>query len=160
MLEVFVAFTQGTVLNDLDRTLEAWNLAGLEPISVLCKMEKFEIHRRVTAENIAQRDYVLADLMNEPIEKDFGELAEKLMAEHTDVGLLGAWRMGQTAKELPNGVVICRKGIVEKWPEPHSATSTYIQEHAEAYQLVGWNVFLSNQIHYRRIPLSGQPAAL
>ncbi len=151
VLEVFVAFTDDTPLHDLERTLSAWELDGLEPVAIQCKTKKFELHRRVTAENISKGDYILADLMNEPVEKDFGTLAANLMALHSDVGLMGAWRKGQTAEETPNSVVICRKGAIEKWPEPR--TKTYIQEHAEACQLAGWNVFFSNQIHYQRVPL-------
>lgn len=149
MLEVFVAFTRDTDLKELARTMEAWDLEGMEPVAIQCALKKFEIHRRITAENLSRDNYLLVDLGNEPVEPDFGALAEKAMLTHKDVGLMGLWRSGQTVKEVPNSVVICRKGAIEKWPEPR--TGTYIQEHAEACRLAGWNVFLCSSIHYRRL---------
>lgn len=149
MLEVFVAYTRDTDLRELEKTMTAWDLNGLEPVAIQCAWKKFEIHRRITAENISRDDYILADIGVGPVEGNFSALAVQELADHKDVGLLGAWRVGQTAKEVPNSVVICRKGIVTKWPEPR--TETYIQEHVEACRLAGYKALLCSAIHYRRL---------
>lgn len=149
MLEVFVAFTRGTNLKDLEKNLEAWNQRELEPVAIQCALKKFELHRRITAENLARDNYILADMGNAPVEENFGALAMEELAKHKDVGLMGVWRTGQTAREIPNSVIICRKGVIEKWPTPR--TETYIQEHVEACRLAGYKTFLCSAIHYRRL---------
>lgn len=147
-MEVFIAYTPQTNMAHLEKALEAWEAAGLEPVAIQCKAKKFEIIRRVTAENMSRASYVLADIDCEPMERDFGDLAEKLLDKHATAGLLGAWRIGQQARELPNGVVVCRKGVVERWPTP--VTAFYIQEHVKAIELAGMTTLLCQQIHYRR----------
>ncbi|HEX8838471.1 MAG TPA: hypothetical protein VF748_16125 [Candidatus Acidoferrum sp.] len=148
MMEVFVAYTPESSLDELGNTLDAWEKAGLEPVAIECKKKKFELVRRVTAENLSRADYILAELGTEPVEFGFGEIASEYLGGHSDVGLVGAWRIGQTQNEWPNSVVVCRKGIVEKWPTPK--TEFYIQEHVEAYRLAGQKALLCRQIHYRR----------
>ena len=151
MMEVFIAYMRGTNVEELARTLDAWEKAGFEPVAIECKKKKFELIRRVTAENVSRDDYVLAELGTEPV-SEFADFAAEYFKSHPEVGLLGAWRIGQTENEYPNGVVVCRKNVVEKWPTPRS--EFYIQEHVEAVQLAGKKALLCHQIHYRRMSKS------
>lgn len=141
MLEVFVAYTKGSSIAELEATLNGWDLEGLEPVAIECGLKKFEITRRVTAENLSLGDYILAELGCTPVEEDFAARAEKFLAENPAVGLV----------ELPSGadVFVCRKKVVDKWPTPR--TESYLKEHREAYQLKGFEATLCPQIHYRRL---------
>ncbi len=135
MIEVFVAFTKTTDLKELEKTLEAWNLSGMEPVAIQVKANKFELHRRVTAENLATGNYVLADLGYGPLEEDFVKLAEVELRNYPDVGLIG----------VSLDAMICRKGIVTHWPTPR--TQTYRKEHVEAYQHAGFEYLASDKLH-------------
>ena len=152
MIEVFIAFSHMSMLEELEKTLNAWSLEGIDTIAVQVRPKKFEIERRVVAENMAHDNYILAELGFGPLEQNFGELAEKELKDRPEVGLFGAWRTGQTANELPNSVVICRKGIIKQWPQPQG--STYIREHSEAYRIAGYKTFLCSTLHYH--PLAVQ----
>jgi hypothetical protein len=152
VIEVFVAYQKASDIDELEETLDAWDLPGMEPVAVEVTIRKFELARRVTAENVSRGNYILADLGTGPLEENFGELAEKELAERKDTGLIGVWRTGQTASEVPNSVVICRKGIVGKWPTPQS--ETYIQEHIWAYRFAGYRTFLCSTLHYHRLTAS------
>lgn len=157
MIEVFIAFDRHDSIASLEHTLTAWELPGLSPGAIHMQRKsgqrrKYELLRRVSAENIARGHYILAELGFGPVERNFGELAEKELSERQDVGLFGAWRVGQTAHEIPNSVVICRKGVVTHWPPP--VTHTYIQEHLQAYQFVGYKTFLCSTLHYRPLSVS------
>lgn len=141
MLEVFVAYTKGSKIEELEATLNSWELDGLEPVAIECGLKKFEITRRVTAENLSRGDYILAGLGVAPVEEDFGKRAEKFLAEHPTVGLV----------ELPSGmdVFVCRKKVVDKWPMPR--TESYMKEHREAYELKGFAATICPLIHYRQL---------
>lgn len=145
MIEVFIAFTPGVNATKLERTLEAWNLPGLEPVAIQCGLKKFELHRRVTAENVSKGDYILADIDYGPLEEEFGVIAEKLLAENPDAGLLKP-DLGSCTLKVHGTVDICRKGIITHWPTPQSAS--YDKEHSEAYQRVGFRTILCPMIHY------------
>lgn len=141
MLEVFIAYTKGSNIAELETALNSWDREGLEPVAIECGLKKFEIIRRVTAENLSLGDYILAEIGVAPVEEDFAARAEKFLAEHPAVGLV----------ELASGpdVFVCRKKIVDKWPTPR--TESYLKEHREAYQLKGFEATLCPQIHYRRL---------
>src|ERR1700747_426646 len=88
MLEVFLSYTGDMRVDDLEHTLEAWDQKGLEPVALECSGAKFEMHRRVTAENISLGDYVLGTVGAVPVEDNFAELAEKVLAENPQAGLI------------------------------------------------------------------------
>jgi hypothetical protein len=137
MMEVFVAFTKGSNVKELEQTLEAWERPGLEPVAIQVGATKFELHRRVTAESIAKGDYVLTSLGYGPVEPEFGALAEKALEQAPDAGLI-----------LPGGMtnaVICRKGVLTHWPTLR--TISYIAEHKQAYSHVGYKTISWPAIH-------------
>jgi hypothetical protein len=139
MIEVFVGFTKESPFKELEQTLEAWDLPGLEPVAILVKPEKFELHRRVTAEKISLGDYIVATLGYGPDEEEFGDIAERELRRNPNVGMI-----------LPDGLltaVVCRKGIVTHWPTPRSVS--YNEEHIQAYERVGFKVILCPTIHCR-----------
>jgi hypothetical protein len=142
VIEVFVSFTKGTELARLERTLEAWDLPGLEPIAIQCGLRKFEIHRRVTAENVSRGTYVLADLDFGPVEEEFAEIAEGVIASQADAGLI----------ECGEFVVVCRKGVITRWPA--QVSPAYRPEHQEAYQLVGYKAISCPTLHCRQLAVS------
>ena len=128
----------------LEKTLEAWDKGDTEPIAIECTARKYEIHRRVTAENLASGDYVLADIGYGPAVPDFGKVAAELLEKHPKAGIIG-----QGTKGLPKNVMICRKGIVDKWPAPR--TQFYLTEHVEAYKIKGYKAFLCQQKLYHQL---------
>ena len=148
MIEVFVAFTKGTDIARLERTLEAWDLSGLEPIAIQCGLHKFEIHRRVTAENVSRGTYILADLDYGPLEEEFGDIATRAIAAAPDVGMILPERLV--------AAVVCRKGIITHWPTP--MTATYHTEHQKAYERLGYKTITCPLIHCR--PLVGSLPSL
>lgn len=143
-MEVFIAYTKHDRISELEKTLIAWDEGDTEPVAIECNSKKFQIHRRVTAENLATGDYVLADIGYGPAVKDFAKVARELLEKHPKAGLIGQGTAG-----TPHSVVICRKGIVDKWPTPQS--ETYIPEHAEAYRLKGYKPLLCQQRLYRQL---------
>lgn len=143
-MEVFIGYTKDDNFELLERTLEAWDEGDTEPVAIECNAKKFEIHRRVVAENMSTGDYVLCDIGYGPALPKFGKVAAELLEKHPKAGLISQGTKGQ-----PHSVVICRKGIVEKWPTPQS--KTYIPEHAEAYRLKGYKPLLCQQKLYRQL---------
>lgn len=144
MMEVFVAYTKHDSIELLEKTLEAWDDDDTEPVAIECKQGKFQIHRRVIAENLATGDYVLADIGYGPAIPGFAKVATELLEKHSKVGMIG-----QGTKGNPHSVVICRKGIITHWPTPRS--ETYIPEHVEAYRLKGYKPLLCQQRLYRQL---------
>lgn len=143
MMDVFIAYTKQTEVQELGETLEAWDkVEGAEPAAVECQPRKFEIQRRVAAENLASGDYILCDVGYIPTYPAFVEYAEKLLKEHPNVGMF----------QMKGGVYICRKGVVDKWPEKKS--EFYIPEHVWAYQLKGYEVLPCPQVYCRRMGVS------
>lgn len=157
MIETFVGFKSDTPVSDLEATLEAWADAGTEPVALELAIRKFELLKRVTAENLSRAHYIIADVGYGPVEENFGELAEQELERHPDSGLFGAEPFGKkynptTKPALPHTVVVCRKGIITHWPIMR--TETYIQEHVQAYGFRGYKTFLCREIHYRRLSAS------
>lgn len=152
VLEVFIAFTRETDVKELKRTMEAWNLDGLEPVAIQCGLPaaKFEMHRRVTAENLSINDYVLAGLGCEPVEDDFGELAETALRENHKVGLIEPGCVG--TDWVSGRVVICRRGVIKRWVDPHGSQEAdvlHANAHRQSYRLAGYERMECKTIHYR-----------
>lgn len=154
MMEAFVAYAIETLsVDDLEATLEAWNIDGLEPVAIELKLKKFELIRRVTAENISRGDYVLASIGCAPVESNFADLAEKVLIDHPKVGLIIPQCV---APEWVSGrVTICRKGIIKHWFQPKGSQESdvlYANMHAQVCRLAGYETMECKTIHYR--PLS------
>src|SRR5258708_16301139 len=147
MIEVFVAYTRDSEIEKLEKTLEAWDKSGMEPVAIEIKpVKKFGLYRCVTAESTSRGDYILADLGYGPFEEDFGAIAEEEFAKREHIGLLGAWPVGGPGPEIPRTVVLCRKGIITKWPTPR--TDSYLKEHVEAYRFAGYSAALCATLHF------------
>lgn len=150
-MEVFIAYTLESSLADLGATLDLWEKAGLEPVAIECKKKKFEMIRRVTAENISRADYILASVGSAPVEEDFAELAQKALDENKTAGLI---TIGCIDPDWVSGrVAICRKGVITHWIQPkgsQEADVLYASAHAQAYRHAGYEAIECHQIHYRR----------
>lgn len=144
MIEVFVAFSKMSSMRDLEMTLESWDQPGMEPVAIQVKPGKFELHRRVTAENIARGNYILAKMGSGPVEENFGELAEQFLRDHEDAGVV--------MLEPGSEVMICRRGVITHWPQPR--TVSYACEHGEAYEFVGYKAYRCATLHYRQLAAS------
>jgi len=146
MIEVMLAFHsehQATMLLD---TAERWRKTkNAYPTIIQVPEEGFELKRRVLAENLAKTDtYILCDILCVPAMPNFIETIEKrFLAE----GMAGLTLVGETEKPLyPTGIRVCRKGVVEKWPQ--MVTETYDKEHAEAVRRAGKRVEIYPDIVY------------
>ena len=144
-MEVFLAFCD---LNDvplLEKTADAWEEAGFEPVGLQIKnRRKFEMFRRIVADEKAEgTEYLLADLgcvIHDPADK------EKLVLGK-NVGMAGL--KGGFESLIPCGVRLCSKGAVRKW-EPQ-ITDTYDVEHARAIKNAGKKVEVFRDIFYTRL---------
>ncbi len=155
-MEVFIGFTKDDDFNLLQQTLESWDAcANVHLAAVQCDPKKFEIARRVAADNMAKCDYyILADLgcvldnleALEGIEERLAGMNEAL------IGLFAAG--GDCAPQSPTGVRICRKNAVEKWLP--KTTDTYDREHVESVKLAGGLVGLCPDILYKRLGVTVQ----
>ncbi len=164
-MEVFIGFTKDDDFTLLQATLERWDAcANVEVAAIQCDPKKFEIARRVAADNMAKAEfYILADLgcvLDSPealegIEERAAGMNEAL------IGLAIKQPVTYTPKngpvfharfpdEYPTGVRICRKGAVEKWLPNQSGK--YDQEHVESVKLAGGSVGLCPDILYNRLP--------
>jgi hypothetical protein len=144
-VEAFIAYTKFSHVNELKVTLECWEKAGAEPIavSISANQAKYELERRVVAENMSQGDYILADLCCVPDDLNFVPTAEILLREFPKVGIMAAY---------PGlGVWVCRKGVIDKWPQKQ--TTFYAKEHEEAYQRKGYEAALCQELKYVRLPV-------
>jgi len=92
--------------------------------------KKFEIHRRVTAENVSRDNYIWRSrqwasgtgfrrarrvrIQNASNCRAFGmdSLPERKYSTMEE----SAWK--NMHAPLPYGVILCRKGVIEKWPTP------------------------------------------
>lgn len=140
-MEVFIAFTKDSLFSDLTDTLLVWEkIPFAEPIAIEVPKVKYEIIRRVTAENMSVGDYLLCDLGCVPNEEDCISLVEGLFLQDEKVGMI---------RFLPeSGIRACRKGVVEKWPKRESIN--YQHEHEMAYLLEGYLVPKCS-LSYRRL---------
>lgn len=157
MIEVFVSFDRNTKIAELERTLVEWDLPGMEPVAVQVSSQasKSELHRRVSAENLAKGDYVLTRVFYGPVEQDFGSVAEKILADDPEVGLIEPTSTAQTYYE--GNVVVCRKGAVTHWIKPTGSQESDIlhsNAHRNSIAMAGYRVIhLCPILHYR--PLVG-----
>lgn len=141
-MEIFIAYTKDSLLSDLSNTLEAWDkVPDAEPIAIEVPDRKYEIIRRVTAENMASGDYILCDLGCVPNEEQVIETAQQILAQDEKIGMI---RLSPES-----GVRVCRKGVVEKWPKKN--TPNYQHEHEMAFLLEGYLVPLWPTLSYRRL---------
>jgi len=140
-VEIFIAYTKDSLIKDLTNTLEAWDkIPNAEPIAIEVPAKKYEIIRRVTAENMAKGNYILCDLGCVPNQEDVVERAEKMLQDE---------KIGMLKCKPGGGIRICRKGIVEKWPT--YVGGSYDDEHGSAYRLEGYLVSVCPTLAYRRL---------
>jgi hypothetical protein len=138
-VEVFIGYTLRSDIRELAVTLDAWDkIDDMEPVAIECPRMKFELIRRVTAENMASGDYIVGDLGCIPTE-DVVEAAKSLYEGKT--GMIGK-----------HGVRICRKSVITGWPM--KATDSYDAEHVMAYELKGYKVIEWPKALYRRMNAS------
>ena len=119
-MDVFVAYTKPIHIAELGKTLEAWDIEGASVAAIEVPPKKYEVYRRVTAEKLSDGDYILAEVGIVPTYERFIAYAEGLLKYNPNVGLFNV-----------HGVLICRKGIIDKWPAKE--TDFYIPEHQRAY---------------------------
>lgn len=120
----------------------AWSaVEGAEPIAIEVPLKKYEIIRRVTAENMSKGHYILCDLGCLPDSENIVDIAEEALSQSDKIGML---------RFSPDGAVrVCRKGIIEKWPKKE--TQNYNHEHEMAYLVEGYLVPLWPTLQYRRM---------
>lgn len=150
MIEVFVAYTKGTEIARLEATLDAWNLPGLEPVAIQCGLKKFELHRRVTAENVSCGTYIQALVDRVPVEDDYAQCVEKELAANPKAGLLAIPPFG--ADWVSGAVSICRKGLITHWVHPlgsQEADVLWDNAHRTSYRNAGFETITCPSIHYR-----------
>lgn len=150
MIEVFVAYTKGTEVARLGATLDAWNMPGLEPIAIQCGLKKFELHRRVSAENVSRGTYILTVVDRAPVEDDYAACVQKELDANPNAGLLiippidTDWVQG--------AAMICRKGIIQQWVQPlgsQEADVLWDNAHRTSYRNAGYETITCPSIHYR-----------
>jgi hypothetical protein len=161
-MEVFIGFTKDDDFTLLQQTLERWDACENVTIAAIqCDPKKFEIARRVAADNMAKCNYyILADLGCVLVDwKALADIEERLSGK--DEALIGlAIKKLFTAEdakdaeknngqEPPTGVRICRKNAVEKWLP--KVTGTYDREHVESVKLAGGLVGICPDIFYKHL---------
>jgi hypothetical protein len=154
-MEVFVAYTKDDDFNALKQTLEYWGrVPGVEPAMIQFPRAKYEIGRRVAADNLStDQYYILADLgciLNS--EADMKRIEERLKDE--DAALIGLSNIAGNIllpDPPPAGVRICRKGAVEKWLP--KVTVHYNQEHRDSVRLSQQKVTTWHDIFYKHLPV-------
>lgn len=151
MIEVFVSYTPGTDIGRLGQTLDAWDLEGLEPNAIQCGLKKFEIHRRVSAENVSRGTYVITRVGCGPVEDNFAALVEEFFAKDSNLGMIVP---ACEEKDWTSGsVAICRKGVVKQWVHPLSnmaADVLWSNAHRTSVRNAGFKVIdKCPTIHYR-----------
>jgi hypothetical protein len=122
--------------------MEAWDaLDGAEVVGLkVDKASKYQLIRRISAENMAKGNYILADFGCVPSDDSFITKAERYLKKYPKLGMIVS-RGG--------GVAVCRKGVVDKWLP--NETGTYVTEHENAYKLKGYVVANKRDLGYRRI---------
>jgi len=162
IMEVFIGFTKDDDFTLLQQTLERWDAcANVNLAAIQCDVKKFEIARRVAADNMAKcNHYILADLgcvldswnALEGIEERLAGMGETLIGLAEVFSAKDAKDAEKSQKpkaksDWPTGVRICRKGAVEKWLPKQ--TATYDQEHVQSVKLAGGAVGLCPDIFYK-----------
>lgn len=160
-MEVFIGYTKGTDIARLEQTLEAWDLPGLEPAAIQCGLRKFDIHRRVAAENVSRGTYVLSLLGFGPVEESFADLAAQALAENPKAGMIEVPNVtpvnplagGILHVDVP--VVVCRKGLITHWVQPLSEREELWENaHRTSYRNAGYEVISCPLIHFQALAVS------
>lgn len=132
--------------------METWEKYGAVPNAIRCRGdEKFEITRRVAADNLAKEPYyLLADLGCIPESKTVSKIQARVALLEDDIGLIGLAERNQSGEfnDVPCGVRVCRKNFIQKWMS--KVTANYDEEHAACARMEG-KVALWPDIFYRRI---------
>lgn len=117
----------------------AWEkVPDCEPIAIEVPVKKFELIRRVTAENVATDNYILCDLGYVTKDDNIAKFSEEILDRETFTGMLKL-----------TGMRICKKGVVERWSSYKSGS--YDAEHEEAYKREGYEVKVCTKIKTTRI---------
>jgi hypothetical protein len=133
LIECFIGYTDKHSLYELKATLEFWDAMGdVIPIAIRCRQSRYEMDRRVAAENVAKGDYILCDLNYGPEDGNTVSTALSLLRnKRKKVGMV-----------LVNpGIRLCRKGAIARWPQ--KSTSDYNEEHRQAFEFAGYSVVVS-----------------
>lgn len=157
-MEAFIAYWDDEQMQVLAETMNQWSsVDGIEPVAVKCPEAKYELFRRITADNLAEEQfYLLIDLGTAPCENfDLAEIKTRLADE---VGMVAFRDPDDPDDEdpyqddLPTGVRVCQKGVIEKWP--NKVTSSYDQEHYTAVLKTGKSILRLCDFHYQRLHVS------
>lgn len=143
-MEVFLAFCSEDQIPILEATMEAWaEVEGCEPVGIRVPAGKYEMVRRITADNMAVGDwYILADLGCIPDGLTKSPSASEFSNVH-NMGL-ASWGIVKT----PTGVRFCRKGAVARWVP--KVTDSYDEEHMQSVEKSGFTVGCMKE-KYKRI---------
>jgi hypothetical protein len=125
----------------LEATLLAWDkVPEAEPMAIEVPVKKYELVRRVTAENICKGNYILCDIGCVPVHETAVNICEMVFETNPKVGILYF---------MPHGKVrACRKGVIEKWPMRR--TDSYSNEHEQAYAIEGYSAQTWPTLLYRQ----------
>lgn len=135
-MEVFIAFhSEDQAIPMLDSAKRWAKCKGALPNIIQVPEHGFEIKRRVLADNLAKEDYyILADMLCVPGDKYLIKHIKKAVKENPDVNLFGLTEKDGNGNTYfltkSSGVRVCKKGVVEKWPQ--QVTNDYDSEHAHA----------------------------
>lgn len=142
-MDVFVGYTPMSDIDELGKTLFEWEAIGdSSPAAIQCPSSKYELYRRVAAENLSVDDYILAEIGCVPTDKKFIAYATRMLKDNPQVGMF----------LMEPGIAICRRKVIEKWPTKKS--HFYIPEHKQAYQLAGYEVEICKEAYSRRLSVS------
>jgi len=147
-MEVFLAYTKDDIYSILEQTANAWaECDDAEVVLLEVKNEsKFEIQRRVMADNLSKgRYYVLTDVGCLPEAPDTIRQIER----KPKVSLAGLWPSDMPADDVPVGVRVCEKGVVRKWVAKRAPS--YDHEHAESVRLSGKTVEIWTDISFQHV---------
>ena len=138
MIEVFLCFHSEDKAIQLLDTAERWRKTkGAYPTIIQVPEEGFEIKRRMLADKLSKDDiYIIADILCVPAMPKFIQTVKQ---RFINLGMAGInYRGFNEPLKYPTGIRVCKKGLVEKWPQ--QITKTYDKEHAEAIRSTGSRV--------------------
>ena len=154
-MEAFVAYWDDEQMQVLGETMHQWSqVEGIEPVAIKCPEAKYELFRRITADNLAEGQfYLLLDLGTAPCEDfDLCKIERRLTDE---VGMAAFPAHTDPLDEdprTPTGVRVCQKGVIEKWP--NKISSSYDYEHSAAVEKNGKCILRLPDFHYQRVYVS------
>lgn len=151
-MEAFVAYSDDEQIPILYDTMESLSsIGGIEPVGIKAPDDKYELFRRITADNMAkEKFYLLCDLGY--VLPEFSIVSvERRLAFAEQYGLIGIGISGEELK-IPTGIRFCQKGVVEKWLPKR--TANYDQEHVDSVRLGGKGVKMWTDIIGRRLTVA------